>query len=138
MGTVKTPDYPRGITMEKFNEQGFNFTERTRDKEIREPDNPNTITEIDILLENGDFVIAVEIKSKPNEADVEKHIKRMEVLRRVADRKGDTRKYQGAIAGAIMNQSIRDYIIQNGFYMIEQSGDTVKLTIPKDFTPREW
>jgi hypothetical protein len=25
-----------------------------------------------------------------------------------------------------------------GFYVIEQTGDTVKIDIPKDFTPREW
>jgi len=124
--------------MEKFNELGFNFTERSRDKEIHEPNNPNAFTEVDILLENGDIVIVVEVKSKPNEADVDKHVKRMEVLRQIADKKGDKRKYQGAIAGAIMNQALQNYITKNGFYLIEQSGDTVKITIPESFTPREW
>ena len=124
--------------MEKFNDQGFNFTQRSRDVEIKEPDNPNTITEVDILLENGDIVIAVEVKTKPKEADVDQHIKRMEVLRRAANRRDDKRIYQGAIAGAIMHKGICDYIIQNGFYLIEQSGDTVKLTIPDGFTPRDW
>ena len=123
---------------EKFNEQGFNFTQISRDVEIKERDNPNAFTEVDILLENGDIVIAVEIKSKPKENDVKEHIDRMEVLRKTADRRGDKRKYRGAIAGAIMNQAMRDYIIQNGFYLIEQSGDTVKLTIPEGFTPRDW
>jgi hypothetical protein len=123
---------------EKFNELGFNFTEQSMDKEIREPDNPNSYAEIDLLLENGDIVIAVEIKSKPRETDIDKHINRMEILRRSANRRKDTRKYQGAIAGAIMGQLVRDYIIQNGFYAIEQTGDTVKLTIPEGFTPREW
>jgi len=124
--------------MEKFNEKGFCFTQISRDVEIKERDNPNVFTEIDILLENGDIVIAVEIKSKPKEADVEKHIKRMEVLQKAARRRGDKRKFRGAIAGAIMNQGIRDNIIQNGFYAIEQSGDTVKISIPEGFTPRDW
>ena len=124
--------------LEKFNNRGFKFTQMARDVEIKEIDNPNAFTEVDILLENGDIVIAVEVKAKPNEADVGKHIKRMEVLRRAADRRSDKRLFQGAIAGAIMNQGIRDYIIKNGFYVIEQRGDSVKLTIPKGFTPRNW
>ena len=123
---------------EKFNELNFNFTQSSRDVEIKERDNPNAFTEVDILLENGDIVIAVEVKSKPNNADVEKHIRRMEILKRAADRRSDKRKYRGAIAGAIMNQAVREDIIRNGFYLIEQSGDTVKLTIPNGFAPREW
>jgi hypothetical protein len=124
--------------MEKFNALGFNFTERSQDKEIREANNPHACIEIDLLLENGDIVMAVEIKSKPKQADVDKHITRMEVLRRTADRRQDKRKYRGAVAGAIMTQNLRDYVIQNGFYLIEQSGDTVKLSIPEGFMPREW
>ena len=124
--------------MEKFNELGFNFTERSRDKEIKEPNSTETLAEIDILLENGDIVIAVEVKSKPKEADIEKHVKRMEILRNAGNRRGDKRKYRGAVAGAIMSQAIRDYIIQSGFYLIEQSGDTVKITIPEGFSPRNW
>ena len=124
--------------MEKFNERGFNFTQRSSDVEIKEQDSPRAFAEIDILLENGDIVIAVEVKSKPKEEDVKKHVERMEVLRRAANRRKDARKYQGAIAGAIVTQAMRDYIIQNGFYLIEQSGDTVKLTIPDGFTPRDW
>ena len=90
------------------------------------------------MLENGDIVIAVEVKSKPREKDIEDHIKRMEVLRHQADLRGDYRKYRGAIAGAIMNKAICDYVMLNGFYLIEQTGDTVQLTIPEGFTPREW
>ena len=62
----------------------------------------------------------------------------MEILRGIADKRGDKRKYQGAVAGAIMNQAMREAILQNGFYLIEQTGDTVKLTIPEGFVPRDW
>ena len=124
--------------MEKFNDLGFNFTQRARDLEIKNPDKPNNLTEIDILLENGDIVIAIEVKAKPKEKDIFEHIERMEVLRMAANRRGDKRKFRGAIAGAIMNESICEKILQNSFYLIEQSGDTVKLTIPEGFVPREW
>ena len=29
-------------------------------------------------------------------------------------------------------------ILKNGFYLIEQTGDTVKITMPEGFTPRDW
>ena len=123
---------------EKFNELGFFFTQESVDVKIKESDNPYVYAEIDILLEDGDVVIAVEVKSKPNKDDIEDHVKRMELLRRRADRRNDTRKFQGAIAGAIMGEDIRRQIVNAGFYLIEQTGDTVKINKPEGFKPREW
>jgi len=124
--------------LEKFNDAGFFFTKEHTGTKIKEPSNPNVLVEIDILLENGDIVIAVEVKSKPNYSDIEDLKTKMEVLRREADRHGDTRKYRGALAGAIMSQELCKQILKNGFYLIEQTGDTVMLTIPEGFTPRDW
>jgi len=122
----------------KFNELGFCFTKSAMDVEIFDPHNPKTDTEVDILLENGDIVVAVEVKSKPNNKDVNDHVKRMEILRRHADDKQDKRRYQGAIAGAIISKAVRDYILKKGFYVIEQTGDTVQINIPQGFKAREW
>ena len=122
---------------EKFKALGFTFEQVSQNHEITDA-SENLVAEIDILLENGDTAMAVEVKAKPLQKDVNDHIKRMEVLRRRADTRHDTRKYQGAIAGAIMTKSVRDYTHKAGFYVIEQTGDTVKITIPENFTPREW
>ena len=84
------------------------------------------------------MVMAVEVKSKPTEEDVEKHIKRMDVLRRRADDRNDMRIYLGGIAGAIMPKNVRDSILQSGFYAIEQSGDTMMINIPDNFKPKHW
>lgn len=124
--------------VEKFNSMGFHFNGVSKDFEFKEYGNPNIYAEVDIMLENTDFVIAVEVKAKPNNTDIKDHLKRMEILRRFADRKNDKRKYQGAIAGAIMRDHVRQNIIKSGFYLIEQTGDTMKITIPEGFTPREW
>ena len=43
------------------------------DVEISDPHNPKTDTEVDILLENGDIVVAVEVKSKPASGNHKKH-----------------------------------------------------------------
>jgi hypothetical protein len=122
---------------EKFNELNFTFDTVSQNMQISDA-SKHCIAEIDLLLENGDTVIAVEVKAKPVQKDVDDHIGRMEILRRRADTRHDTRKFQGAIAGAIMNDSVREYAHTMGFYVIEQTGDTVKITIPEGFIAREW
>jgi hypothetical protein len=93
---------------------------------------------VDLLLENGKIAMVVEVKSKPVQKDVKEHIKRIEILRLRADKRGDKRKFQGAIAGAIMTESVRDFAHKTGFYVIEQAGDTIIISVPEGFTPREW
>ena len=123
---------------EKFNALGFAFTKSGPNVRVRNREDPNESFEIDVFLENGDFAIAVEVKSKPNDDDVKEHIDRMEKLRRYADKKDDRRKFHGAVAGAVMSDSIRKYVLKNGFYLIEQTGDTVKINVPEGFVPKEW
>ena len=124
--------------MNKFNELDFNFTKCGTSVIIKEPGDPNPIAEVDIMLENGDVVIAVEVKAKPRKDDITDHIERMDRLRRTANLRQDNRRYQGAIAGAIMGNEIRSNILKQGFYLIEQTGDTVQISIPSGFKPREW
>ena len=62
----------------------------------------------------------------------------MEILRRTADRQKDSRKLRGAAAGAIMGKAVKDYAVKKGLYVIEQTGDTVRIDIPQGFKVREW
>jgi hypothetical protein len=123
---------------DKFNELGFHFTQAATDVKFADPETLKNTTEVDVYLENSDSVVAVEVKAKPKREDVDYHIWRMETLRRYADMKNDKRRYQGAIAGAIMGEDIRRYILENGFYVIEQTGDTVLISIPEGFKARDW
>ncbi|MDR1895043.1 MAG: hypothetical protein LBQ61_10230, partial [Spirochaetales bacterium] len=79
-----------------------------------------------------------EVKSKPRPEDVDEHLERLEIIRQFKDRHGDRRKVRGALAGAIMPESVRNYAIKKGLYAIVQTGDTVRIDIPEDFQPREW
>ena len=122
---------------EKFNALGFTFVQASENIRITDLED-NCLAEIDILLENGSIVMVLEVKSKPAYKDVDAHIKRMEVIRRAADKRNDKRVFQGAIAGAIMSKEVRGHILKNGFYAIEQTGDTVKINIPEGFKARQW
>jgi Holliday junction resolvase-like predicted endonuclease len=123
--------------VEKFDELGFTFTKANR-TEITDREH-DIITEIDALLENGDTVMVVEIKTKPNTEDILDHIARMEKLRRYADLHNDKRKYMGAMAGVVFSESDKIYALKKGFYVIEPSGDTFSITEPKDsYYPHVW
>ena len=124
--------------MDKFNELGFNFTQVSENFWTKDPQTKKTIAEVDILLENGDIVIAVEVKSKPKKADVDEHFRRMEKLRYAADLRHDKRRYRAALAGAIMSNNVREHALKLDLYVIEQSGDSVKIVVPHGFKPCEW
>jgi len=124
--------------MEKFNELGFSFDKISNSMKIREPGSPDVIAEVDIFLEDSGIAMAVEVKAKPVVEDVDDHIERMEKLHHYAERKNDKRKYYGAIAAAILSENIRNLILKKGMYVIEQSGDTMKINVPPGFVPKAW
>lgn len=123
---------------EKFNKLGYCFFDVSKSREIDDPKTGKFLAEIDIYLESSDVVLAIEVKTKPTNEDVDYHASRMELIRKKAESLGDKRKYLGAIAGAIMSKETKAYAIKVGFYVLAQSGDAVKLDIPKDFVPHKW
>jgi hypothetical protein len=121
----------------KFKKLNFVFNRSSRNIEIRDHDQ-NPLAEIDVLLENGEYAMAVEVKTRLTTQDVKDHVKRMGILRRAADERGDKRKYLGAVAGAVVTRTVAAYALKNGFYVIIPSGETVDIEAPEGFTPRIW
>ena len=122
----------------KFKKLGYDVDKTSRDIEIQNVDNPNMLTEIDILLENGDIAIVVEVKSKLRDKHLEEFLVKMEKVRWHADLRQDKREYIGAIAAVISNNEQRLKILNEGIYVIEPSGATMKVNSPKGFIPRKW
>jgi hypothetical protein len=122
---------------EKFEALNFSFNRSSRNHEIKDQ-NKKRLAEIDVLLENGEYAMAVEVKTRLTSGDVKDHVKRMEILRRVADERNDKRKYLGAVAGAVVTPEVAAYALKNGFYVIVPSGETVDIEVPDDFKPRIW
>ncbi|MDR0705413.1 MAG: hypothetical protein LBF88_10560 [Planctomycetaceae bacterium] len=120
---------------ERFNELGYHFNKICNRVEFRE--NGQVITEVDLLLENEKTVAIIEIKSNPTTHDIKKHLKRMQIVRRDFERSGTIRKELiGAVAGAIFSDEVKDLTLETGFYVIAQTGDTVKIDVPEHFKPR--
>jgi hypothetical protein len=121
---------------EKFNKLGYYFEKSSPNVLIGNREH-NIYAEIDVFLENGDCALAVEVKTQANIGDIREHVERMEKLRRYFDLHHDERKLYGAVAAAIIPGNVRDFALKQGFYVIEQSGDSVSITKP-DGSPRAW
>jgi len=122
----------------RFNELGYHFDVMSPKGQKILDEQGKIKTEIDLVLENGKTIMAVEVKAKPAEQDIEHHIKRLEILREKRNMLDDRRKVLGAIAGAIFEEDVKKATREAGLFVIEQSGDTMKIDVPDGFVPREW
>jgi hypothetical protein len=123
----------------KFDELGYEFTKSSPRVKFRDLQTKRVLAEIDILIENGDYVMAVEVKMDLSTEDVDDHLERMDVVRKYADERNDKRKYLGAVAGGIVDDSVKYYALKKGFFVLEPSGDTIKIAeLPQSWKPREW
>ncbi|MDR1903907.1 MAG: hypothetical protein LBQ88_16690 [Treponema sp.] len=122
----------------KFRSLGYTFGNMSRDYDVYDSAGRH-LAEVDIFLENGDYALAVEVKTKPSENDVDDHVKRLEVLRIWADGRNDRRKFLGAVAGAVIKDEVKKYAFKRGFFVIEQSGDTIAVNrLPAPWEPSAW
>jgi hypothetical protein len=116
--------------VQKFNALNYHFNDIAKERKFVNPNTGRVEAEFDILLENDAYSIGVEVKTKPTEKDVKYHISRLEFLRRHKDKMGDHREIRGALAGVIMPEAARREALRAGLYVIEQSGDTVRIEEP--------
>jgi hypothetical protein len=125
--------------VKRFNEIGYHFNYIV-DGDVKILDESGKIlAEINIYLENGDYIIAVEVKSKPAEKDITDHIERLKILKEHRNKYNKGQQIiQGAIAGAIFKEKVKEATLKAGLYVLEQSGDTMKMEIPPGFKPQEW
>jgi RecB family endonuclease NucS len=94
---------------------------------------------VDALLENGEYVMAVEIKSVVSQHDVDEHLERLERVRKEMNKRKDYRKLVGTVAGMVVEEKARRYAQDKGLYVLAQSGNSVEVAgAQKTFQAREW
>ena len=121
---------------EKFEEFGFSFPRANPN--VRFNDRVNKISfEVDVMLENGDIAMLIEVKTKLTIERIDKHILRLEKMRKYANLHGDKRIFLGAVAGIVVTDEVRKYALSKGFYFIEYAGDNFFITPPSG-NPKEW
>jgi hypothetical protein len=122
----------------KFRELGYHFEYSNTNTCIESAATGQKIAEMDVWLTNGEYALAVEVKSNFTTEYVNDHIDRLKKIREYFDNAGDKRKILGAVAGAVFKDNVRDYAVKKGFFVLAQSGDTMFIDVPKGFMPREW
>jgi len=120
-----------------FAKIGLLLPETTRNRNACDEDG-RIIAELDMTLENKDTVMVVETKSKPSPDDIKAQVEKMEKLRPWFDRRMPGKRILCAIAGAVFGSSQRLEALRAGFFVIVQSGETVKVDVPEGFVPRSW
>ena len=124
--------------LDRFRALGFVFEAASQNFKVRDQKN-DLFFEVDALLQNGDKVMVVEIKSSPSVEDIADHVRRMEKIRRYADLRSDPRKYLGAIAGVVVSDSVQNKALKNGFFVLVPSGDTFTIIKPEGkYRVKEW
>ena len=128
-----------GNIIRKFQALGYKIEVHSRNLEFGHASPEDMQGEIDLLLEDGDVAILVEVKTTLRTADVRTHMERLEKFRRLADKKGDKRRFIGAVAGAVVKGEAQKFAHENGMYVIIQSGEAVEIVpVPEVFQVKEW
>jgi hypothetical protein len=84
--------------------------------------------------------MAVEVKRwLDNTEKVDEHVRRMQLIRKYPPAETRGKKLLGAIVGAVVTPETREYAEQSGFFVLELTGEDVRLLEPpKNFKPKEW
>jgi hypothetical protein len=124
---------------EKFEQYHYNLR-RAYQRVPLYDENNRVRTDIDILLADTEWVMAVEVKHKLDKKDeVDRHLKRMELIRTYPPAETVGKKLLGAMAGGVVDPDVKDYAYAAGFFVLELAGESVRLVPPPEgFEPQKW
>jgi predicted AAA+ superfamily ATPase len=121
----------------KFEPLGYTFTTASQNRVFYE--NHRRIAESDFFLENGDFVMPIEVKTTLELEDVNKHLSRIARIRHYLDSHNDSRKLVAAMAGAVVFPKALDYAHDQGIYVLLLNGESIDVAeTGEGFKAREW
>ncbi|MBF0190140.1 MAG: DUF3782 domain-containing protein [Magnetococcales bacterium] len=93
--------------------------------------------EVDLLVDNTNSVVLVEVKSRLTAEDVRDHLKRVKEFKEFYE--GDTGvAVMGAVAGILIDNDVDQFAMNEGMFVIVQSGESVRLANTPDFVPKRW
>jgi len=124
----------------KMNAYGHCFT-RIGPNRIVYKGNGKTLTEIDLMLENGEESMAVEVKTDLSEKWVNWHLERLRLLRKHENITGLKGKVlYGAVAGISIDKEARYLALKNGMYVISiiEDEDRLEVTAPAKGKLGKW
>ncbi|MFH7241315.1 MAG: hypothetical protein ACHWZW_00545 [Spirulina sp.] len=98
---------------------------------------PAARMEIDILAVDGDVAVAIEVKSRLTQQDVDDLCEKLQKLK-IAFPEHASHRIYGAVAAIEFVQDVDRYAYRKGLFVIRQCGDSVELANDESFQPRAW
>jgi hypothetical protein len=129
MGKLAEQVVCHGLT-EQFKKLGLKIDSIALGMKILD-DKGNAKTEFDMILNSAKILIAVEAKDKPAKKDIDIYNKKLSILKDYRKKYGEKRKICGAIMGKSFDDKEKQIIQGAGLYVIEQSGNNMKISAPK-------
>ncbi len=117
-----------------FQERGIEVQETARRMKSKRP---GAQMEVDIFAVNGEVAVAIEVKSRLSQRDVDEFIAKLGRFKLAFPHYGTYYIY-GAVAGIEIDAGIDRYAYQQGLFVIQQTGDTVTLANDSAFRPVAW
>jgi hypothetical protein len=117
-----------------FQERGVGISHTSRRVKSLLPD---ASMEIDILAVNGDVVVAIEVKSRLTQPDVEQFCEKLQLFKRAFSEYIHHQIY-GAVAAIEFVQDVDRYAYRQGLFVIRQCGESVEIANDSGFQPRAW
>ena len=92
---------------------------------------------VDLLVVYDSVLVMVECKSRLTRDHVDEHLIRMEKLKRLLP---SYRHHQalGAVAAMVAADSVKQYALEQGLYVLLQNGENVDIETPVGFAPKTW
>ena len=121
----------RPAAVRLFRERGINVQEISSDLSLQTGQDG---IEIDIFVVDGTEAIAIEVKSKLSQDDVDEHLERLGKFKRLLPR------YQsfnilGAVAAMVIPGDVARYAYRKGLFVIVQSGEDLVILNDEKFKP---
>lgn len=117
-----------------FQARGIDVQETARRMQSKRP---GAQMEIDIFAVNGDVAVAIEVKSRLAQRDVDDFVEKLGRFRQAFPHYGEYRIF-GAVAGIEIDAGVDRYAYQRGLYVIKQTGETVSIANDGAFQPVAW
>ncbi|PSR17927.1 hypothetical protein C8255_10110 [filamentous cyanobacterium CCP3] len=117
-----------------FQSRGIDVQETSRRMKSKRP---GAQMEIDIFAVDGDVAVAIEVKSRLAQRDVDDFLGKLGRFRQAFPHYSDYALY-GAVAGIEIDAGVDRYAYQQGLFVIQQTGDTVTIANDEVFRPAAW
>lgn len=117
-----------------FQERGIDIQQTYRRAKSTRPEAP---MEIDILAVNGDVAVAIEVKSRLTQEDVDTFCTKLERFKLAFPERVNDR-ILGAVAAIEFVQEVDRYAYRKGLFVMRQCGDSMELANNATFQPKSW